>query len=96
MIENKMAQLFPQKIKKRERIIPHYSFYYKSVILSASIFFHDPFSQHKVIANKACCCTSYDSSSHRIMLTPFHLDLEVTWGAGFCVALQELGKGELA
>ena len=26
MIENKMAQLFPQKIKKRERIIPHYSF----------------------------------------------------------------------
>ena len=24
MIENKMAQLFPQKIKKRERIIPHY------------------------------------------------------------------------
>ena len=30
------------------------------------------------------------------MLTPFHLDLEVTRGAGFCVALQELGKGELA
>ena len=37
MIENKMAQLFPQKIKKR--VIPRYSFYYKSAILSASVFF---------------------------------------------------------